>query len=136
MTDYKVLSAGKFASLREGSADVVRLYVEVERVKTALKDAKNRAAEAVVQVLADNPGAYLTCGDIASATGLTTAAVSQMLGNYPNIRVERVPVRKRLVEMDDKDNVLMWTVHEEVYERTGYCYCGEVEAKRGEREWL
>jgi hypothetical protein len=55
MYDYNVLSAGKFATLREGSADVTRLYAEVERAKEALKQAKADTADGIIKVLADKP---------------------------------------------------------------------------------
>jgi hypothetical protein len=130
MYDYNVLSAGKFATLREGSADVTRLYAEVERAKEALKQAKADTADAIIKVLADNPTSYLTCGDLAAVTGLSTAAISQMMCGRPDVIMERIPVRKRMVEMDENGNVMPWTERVEEYQRTGYRYCATRDTHR------
>lgn len=118
----KILKATTFSTLHTNTAKVLDLRQQKEAIEARYKAAIADSLDAAVAILRDNPGAGMTCGDIANVTGLTTAMVANVMSNRVDVKTEHRPIQRRFVELDDNGKVIPGTEKIEEYERTVYSY--------------
>lgn len=118
----KILKATTFSTLHTNTAKVIDLRQQKEAIEAKYRAAIADSLDAVIDILHDNPGAGMTCGDIANVTGLTTAMIACAMDKRLDIKIEHRPIQRRFVELDDNGKVIPGTEKIEEYERTVYSY--------------